>query len=79
MQQSLSKEFLMPQCSQGVFQLLLTVGEQYDIRVCGAYAMDSLRMETGHPYWGQELDTDSTPWEARRGSTVDMKKVQLVN
>ena len=37
--------------------------------------MESLRMERSYPLWGQDLDTGTTPWEARLGSTVDMGKV----
>ena len=44
----------------------------------GYYALDSLRVEKAYRHWGGELDTDTTPWEAGLGFTVDMKKVSSV-
>ena len=43
----------------------------------GYYAVDSLRVEKGYRHWGGELDTNTTPWEAGLGFTVDMKKVSV--
>ena len=60
-----------------MFDIVLTVGERYDIKVAGAYAMETLRMERSYPLWGQDLDTGTTPWEARLGSNVDMEKVTM--
>ena len=45
----------------------------------GYYAVDSLRVEKAYRHWGGELDTNTTPWEAGLGFTVDMKKVSAIN
>ena len=58
-----------------MFEHLRTIGEEFDLKVGGAYAVDSLRMEKGYRHWGHELDTETTPWEARLGFAVDMNKV----
>ncbi len=44
--------------------------------MAGAYAIDSLRMEKGYRHWSHELDTETSPWEARLGFTVDLNKVE---
>ena len=41
----------------------------------GYYAIDSLRIEKAYRHWGGELDTDTTPWEAGLGFSVDSRKV----
>lgn len=41
------------------------------------FALNSLRMEKGFRHWGHDLDTETSPLEARLGFTVDMKKVRL--
>ena len=50
-------------------------GAELGLRNGGMYAVDSLRMEKGFRHWGHELDTHTTPWEARLGFIVDMEKV----
>lgn len=37
---------------------------------CGLGARDTLRLEMGYPLWGQDLDPDTTPLEARLGWVV---------
>ena len=46
------------------------------MKLAGAYAVDTLRLEKGFPLWGHELDTETTPWEAGLGFAVDMNKVK---
>lgn len=41
------------------------------------FALNSLRMEKGFRHWGHDLDTETSPLEARLGFTVDMKKVRI--
>ena len=45
------------------------------MKLAGAYAVDTLRLEKGFRHWGHELDTETTPWEAGLGFAVDMNKV----
>ncbi len=57
----------------------MKVGQGFNLKLAGAYAMDSLRMEKGYRHWSHELDTETTPLEARLMHAVDMKKVSLIN
>ena len=55
----------------------MTAGKNFDMKLAGAYAVDSLRLEKGYSYWGHELDTETTPLEAGLGFAVDMSKVNI--
>ena len=46
------------------------------MKLAGAYAVDTLRLEKGFCHWGHKLDTETTPWEAGLGFAVDMNKVK---
>ena len=63
------------QYSLHVFDQLMTAGKNFDMKLAGAYAVDSLRLEKGYRHWGHELDTETTPLEAGLGFAVDMSKV----
>ena len=63
------------QYSLHVFDQLMSAGRSYGMKLAGAYAVDTLRLEKGFRHWGHELDTETTPWEAGLGFAVDMNKV----
>ncbi len=63
------------QFAVGVYDQLMDTGRQLGVRNAGMYALNSLRMEKGYRHWGHELDTETTPLEARLTFAVDMKKV----
>ena len=54
----------------------MSAGGDYGMKLAGAYAVDTLRLEKGFRHWGHELDTETTPWEAGLAFAVDMNKVQ---
>ena len=56
----------------------MTAGKNYNMKLAGAYAVDTLRLEKGFRHWGHELDTETTPLEAGLGFAVDMKKVRCL-
>jgi 4-methylaminobutanoate oxidase (formaldehyde-forming) len=58
-----------------VFDQLISAGGDYGMKLAGAYAVDTLRLEKGFPLWGQDLDTETTPLEAGLEFAVDMNKV----
>lgn len=66
---------LPSQYALGVYDQLVSVGAEYGVRNAGMFALNSLRMEKGFRHWGHDLDTETSPLEARLGFTVDMKKV----
>lgn len=57
-----------------VFDLLMTAGERHGLRNCGYRALDSLRIEMGFRYWGSDITSDYTPFEAGLGFCVDLDK-----
>ena len=56
----------------------MAAGKDNDMKLAGAYAADSLRLEAGFPCWGHDLDTETTPLEAGLDVAVDMNKVNVV-
>jgi aminomethyltransferase len=45
-----------------------------DLRPCGLSARDTLRLEAGMPLYGNELTTETTPYDAGLGRTVKFDK-----
>lgn len=57
---------------------MLDEGKKLDLKLAGAYAMDSLRLEKGYRHWGHEIDSETSPVEARLMHAVDLNKVQFI-
>eukprot|EP00062_Callorhinchus_milii_P018914 gi/632972865/ref/XP_007902869.1/ PREDICTED: pyruvate dehydrogenase phosphatase regulatory subunit, mitochondrial [Callorhinchus milii] len=57
-----------------VYNELMSVGQKYGIRNAGYYALRSLRIEKFFAFWGQDLDTFSTPLECGREFRVKFDK-----
>jgi aminomethyltransferase len=55
-----------PVTGRRIFEALLESGAT----PCGLGARDTLRLESGLPLWGQDLDEDTTPLEADLGFVV---------
>lgn len=53
----------------------MSVGQKYGIRNAGYYALRSLRIEKFFAFWGQDLNTLTTPLECGRESRVKLEKV----
>ena len=53
----------------------MAAGQKHSMKLAGAYAVDTLRLEKGVRHWGHELDMETTPLEAGLGFAVDMNKV----
>lgn len=66
---------MCPQYALGVYDQLVAVGADFGLRNAGRFALDSLRVENGYCFWGQDLDVETNPWEAQLGYTVNMAKV----
>lgn len=49
-----------------VYSNLVQAGEKYGMRHAGHYATRSLRVEKFYAFWGQDLDTRTTPLECGR-------------
>ncbi|GBN38008.1 Pyruvate dehydrogenase phosphatase regulatory subunit, mitochondrial [Araneus ventricosus] len=57
-----------------VYHNLLNAGKDYGIRNVGYYALRFLRIEKFIPFWAEELDSHTTPFEVGRGFKVRMQK-----
>ena len=64
-------ELLLPSSlAPGLWRRLRAAGAV----ACGLGARDTLRLEMGYPLHGQELDRDTTPFEARLGWAVSLER-----
>ncbi len=57
-----------------VYDLLVRVGHKYGLRHAGSIAMRTLRIEKFFAFWGQDLDTTTTPLECGRSFRVKFDK-----
>jgi 4-methylaminobutanoate oxidase (formaldehyde-forming) len=58
----------------GVYEDVVTAGEDLGLRHAGYHAMDSLRLEKGYRSWGHDIGAEDTPLEAGLGFAVAFKK-----
>ncbi|KAL3079854.1 hypothetical protein niasHS_014136 [Heterodera schachtii] len=56
------------------YEQLVDVGVEYSLRHCGYYALRHLRIEKFYVYWGQDIDSMTTPVECGRVFRVDFEK-----
>jgi dimethylglycine dehydrogenase len=56
--------YMAPQYQRHVYRALLNAGGEEGVRLFGARALNSLRLEKGYGGWGRELTQDYTPVEA---------------
>jgi len=57
-----------------VFEALLKHGKQFDLKLVGLHAVDSLRSEKGYRHWGHDIGYMDNPVEAGLGFVCDVKK-----
>ncbi|WP_131099974.1 glycine cleavage system aminomethyltransferase GcvT [Streptomonospora litoralis] len=57
-----------------VWDALLKAGEPHGLIPAGLSARDTLRLEAGMPLYGNELDAETTPFEANLGRVVKLDK-----
>ncbi len=63
-----------PQSAMGIWDKLLFEGRQYGLRPAGLGARDVLRLEAGMCLYGNDIDEDTTPVEARVNFAVRLDK-----
>lgn len=61
---------LLFQFALHVYSCLVDKGEEYGLKHAGYYAMKALRVEKFYAFWGQDLDTTTTPLECGRSWRV---------
>jgi glycine cleavage system T protein len=57
-----------------LWEILWEAGQKYGIVACGYKAIDSLRAEKGYLYWGSDMTTDQTPYQAGLQFSVSKEK-----
>lgn len=57
-----------------VYSNLVSVGKKYKMLHAGYYSMRSLRIEKFYAFWGQDLDSTTTPLECGRAFRVKLNK-----
>jgi glycine cleavage system T protein len=58
----------------GVFDTLMEAGKEFDVKLVGLHAIDSLRLEKGYRHWSSDITPDDTPYEAGLGFCVKLDK-----
>ena len=56
-----------------LWETLVNSGADYGLVPCGLAARDSLRLEAGMPLYGNELDLNTTPYDAGLGRMIGFK------
>ena len=60
--------------AQGVYDEIISAGENFGLRHVGYHAMDSLRLEKAYRHWGHDITDEDTPLEAGLGFAVAWDK-----
>ena len=53
-----------------VYEQLLKFGKDYNLTLAGHFAMRTLRIERFYAFWGQDIDSTTTPFECGRAFRV---------
>jgi 4-methylaminobutanoate oxidase (formaldehyde-forming) len=70
--------YIPSEFSVNVFDALMEAGEEFDLKLVGLHALDSLRLEKGYKHWGADITPDDTPFEAGLGFCVKMDKEDFI-
>ncbi|MEM2633842.1 MAG: glycine cleavage system aminomethyltransferase GcvT, partial [Nitrososphaerales archaeon] len=75
-------EILISSCSinesmkaEKIWDMILTIGKNVNLLPCGLGARDTLRLEAGMVLYGQDIDENTTPLEAKLDWLIPMDKV----
>lgn len=62
----------------GVYNAIAGLGDAFGLQHGGALALDTLRLEAGHPRWGADISAAETPAEVGLGHAVSPRKPAFV-
>ena len=57
-----------------IFDKIINIGKKYNLSLCGAHAMDILRMESGFLHWGHDISPEENQLEAGLKFAISFKK-----
>jgi len=66
--------YLPPACAEAVWKTIFASGDEYGIRPAGLAARNTLRLEACYCLYGNDIDEEHTPLEARLGWIVKFGK-----
>jgi dimethylglycine dehydrogenase len=66
--------WMKPEYQRHIFELLLDAGSEFDIRMFGLRALNSLRLEKAYGSWSREYRPLYGPYEAELGRFIALKK-----
>lgn len=61
-----------------VFDRLLAEGQAFGLVLAGSFAMESCRIEAGHPAYARDLGPEDDPFAAGLGATVALEKGEFI-
>lgn len=67
-----------PEDGVRLWEAIMEAGEEFGIKPIGLGARDSLRFEAGMPLYGQELDAETSPLEARLARFLSLDKPDFI-
>jgi len=67
-----------PERAENVWNSLLASGKDFGIEPCGLGSRDVLRLEAGMCLYGNDIDENISPYEARLGFTVKLTKPDFI-
>ena len=57
-----------------IYNLIINTGKQFRLSLCGAHAMDTMRMESGFLHWGHDISPEENQYQAGLNFTISYKK-----
>ena len=66
--------YLKMEDSKEIFNLIVDIGKEFQLSLCGVHAMDIMRMETGHLHWGHDISPEENQIEAGLKFAISLKK-----
>jgi aminomethyltransferase len=66
--------YVRPDLAEPLWRLLSTTGEPFGLQPAGLASRDTLRLEAGMPLYGNELTTQTTPFDVGLGRLVSFDK-----